>query len=1037
MAAGSVTVAALRHRPRQALLLVALAAVVTGAATLGPLCARAVEQSVLRTVVADAPPGDSVLVVSDSSDPPASPDELAAAVRSEVPTQFAAPVGGGEAPVVLTPPSGEGDRARTRLVSRDGLCPARLDLADGRCARVAGEIMLSQRAADRLDIRAGGTVEIRGGNPDSGGVVQTATVVGLYQPVDTTTRYWAGRGPAPAVVTPAAEKNPVPTVDDAFTVWETLGSAAWPELRSHLDLAMRPQQPDLRALEEIRGATEALDDQARTLGAGATSGYAPLLESIDQQRAQARTVIPLLAVQLAVLGAVVLTFVCAAATEQRRPEIALARLRGHRALGAAVMMLRELGLLVAIGVVLGTGLGWLVSGLAARLWLEPGVELETRLPLLLAAGGALVAGLLAVAAAGLPTLNQPLTSLLRRVPQRASTLQVGLVEGAVVAAAAAGLVTTLSGDGGPVALLAPGLLAIAGGLLLTQVAVAAAGPAASWAMRSGRLTWGLTGLQIARRPALRRQTAIITVACALAVFAVDAWMVADRNRADRSTVEAGAAVVLGVDAATPKALRDAMLDIDPDGRFATPVVQSRSATPTGPRTTAVEPEAFARIAQWGDDANRPSNVQLGALQPKTAPPLPIPEGSSEISVDASFSIQAQTRPPGFRGELRPFSLTLGLTPATGDQVFVELGRLRSGEHTYRAPVSCAGCRLTNIYIDRFAGDSFPAGLELKVDEIAVGAAGDLRPLDLGPPSTDAWQVVPFQNFTPTAEVDPDEPLTIRDPESFAGVIVQRGDRPAVTPALAAGDLPQPFRGEPSAADVDLVLAPDLSGGEHLYTVVSTIPAVPRSGSRALLVDLGTTTHLVNGTTVQTSYDVWLAADDPAREQALRKALDEHGLQVVSRDSTALHAAELSREGPTLALRLALLAGLAALVLGAAVLVVGSATSGGSRARDLAGLRMVGVPARTLRRAAVREHLVVTVLGVGAGAVLGLVAAQVALPEIPLFADESSRVPLVLDPAWPAVGATVLITLVVLSLVSVAVGRAVAAAATTDRLRESR
>ena len=73
MAAGSVTVAALRHRPRQAMLVVALAAVVTGAAALGPLYARAVEQSVVRNVVQDAPPASSTLVVTDRSDPPAAP----------------------------------------------------------------------------------------------------------------------------------------------------------------------------------------------------------------------------------------------------------------------------------------------------------------------------------------------------------------------------------------------------------------------------------------------------------------------------------------------------------------------------------------------------------------------------------------------------------------------------------------------------------------------------------------------------------------------------------------------------------------------------------------------------------------------------------------------------------------------------------------------------------------------------------------------------------------------------------------------------
>ena len=45
MAARSVTVAALQYRPRQAVLVVVLSAVVTAAAVLGPLYARSVEQS--------------------------------------------------------------------------------------------------------------------------------------------------------------------------------------------------------------------------------------------------------------------------------------------------------------------------------------------------------------------------------------------------------------------------------------------------------------------------------------------------------------------------------------------------------------------------------------------------------------------------------------------------------------------------------------------------------------------------------------------------------------------------------------------------------------------------------------------------------------------------------------------------------------------------------------------------------------------------------------------------------------------------------
>ncbi len=90
MAAGSVTAAALRHRPRQGALMVLLSAVVTAAAALGPLYARAVEQSVLRNVVADADPADRMLVVTDASDKPSAPRRLARVVHGQVPSVRAA-----------------------------------------------------------------------------------------------------------------------------------------------------------------------------------------------------------------------------------------------------------------------------------------------------------------------------------------------------------------------------------------------------------------------------------------------------------------------------------------------------------------------------------------------------------------------------------------------------------------------------------------------------------------------------------------------------------------------------------------------------------------------------------------------------------------------------------------------------------------------------------------------------------------------------------------------------------------------------------
>jgi hypothetical protein len=86
---------------------------------------------------------------------------------------------------------------------------------------------------------------------------------------------------------------------------------------------------------------------------------------------------------------------------------------------------------------------------------------------------------------------------------------------------------------------------------------------------------------------------------------------------------------------------------------------------------------------------------------------------------------------------------------------------------------------------------------------------------------------------------------------------------------------------------------------------------------------------------------------------------------------------------------------------------------------------------------VREHLVVAILGVIAGSVLGLIAAEAALPQIPLFATPNRLLPLVLAPAWVPVAATVLGCLVLLGVVSVVVGRALAASAVPARLREGR
>jgi putative ABC transport system permease protein len=1049
MASGTLTAAALRHRPGQAVLIVILAGVVSASAALGPLYARAAEQSVLRTVLSEAPAADRGIVVTSSNNRPPSPQQLAAGVGGVRTRGYGAPIGGADVSVTVRgfTISGGSTEAAAQLTSRVGLC-RHLVLVTGTCTESAAggsAVLVSQGNARAFDIGVGDQLRLSDANDHT--IALTATVAGIYRPFDASGDFWFGRS-ANAAIPPTRQGESSPTVLDAiFASWPTLDSVPFSQLRTHADLPLRLDSIDLRDLAALLDGAGAIDEKARALQASSVTALASLIAASNDQREQARTVIPLLAIQLAVLGVFVLGFVCAAATEARRPEVALARLRGQRSVGAAALLLRELGLLVVVGAAAGGAAGWLVAKVATARWLAPGVELELRWPVLAAIATAAIAGVLAVLVTAAPTLRQPLVSLLRRVPPRASALQVGLLEGTLIAAAAAGEVTLLAtsdraagaatgASQSPVALLAPGLLAIAGGLLLAQAVVPASGLLARRALVSGRVVRALAGTQVARRPALRRLIAIITVACALLVFAVDTWEVAARNRATRAGVENGAPVVLTVDAPNAGTLRSAVLGIDPHQQFATPVVTASSAGSGGPQMTAVEPAAFARIASWGSADRRPAAATLRKLDEETVPSLRLTGERLQMRIRARFTGESNdlNAPPPTP---RPLHVVLHLLTVRDGRTFsVGLpSRLRQGSFSYDAVMPCAeGCVLRGVEIERDFGDFEGVKLKFAIERIRTGPMGGAgTDIDLGPVSAATWQAVPNDNGDEVT-VDPEHPISFTAETFGSFLAVQRGDVPVTVPALIAGDVLDREFG-PTFPDPP-ALAPDLTGVEATYDVAGRVAQVPRTGAKGVLVNLDLLDETAQPTT-QTAYAVWLAADDPPREARLIDDLQHRGIVVTARDSTHDHQVALAGEGATLALRLALLAGVVSLVLVVFVLLVGVATSSASRARDLAGLRLVGVPERVVRAAAVRENVTVAALGTVAGVSLGLIAAQAALPRLPLFARPGPHLPVTHEPAWVAVGVAGTTCLVLLVLVSMFVGRSLAASATPERLRQDR
>ena len=313
--------------------------------------------------------------------------------------------------------SGGSKQAAAQLTSREGLC-RHLVLVAGSCLDPdgnPGSVLVSQRNADLFHIEPGDVLSLTDANNSKVGLHghRCRHLPGLRCQRRVLVRSTRQRGD-PAT---AAGRGHAASVRRGLHRWPTLHSQRFSTLRTHADLPLRIQAVDLRNL--CRRARRAARDRADRLAPfrrPPSRALPELVAASNSQRKQTRIVIPALAIQLAVLGVVVLAFVCAAATEARRPEVALARLRGQRSGGAAALLLRELGLLILIGSVVGGAVGWLVATFASARWLAPGVTLELRWPVFAAVAAAAVAGLLAVAVTAAPTLRQPLVSLLRRVP---------------------------------------------------------------------------------------------------------------------------------------------------------------------------------------------------------------------------------------------------------------------------------------------------------------------------------------------------------------------------------------------------------------------------------------------------------------------------------------------------------------------------------------------------------------------------------------------------------------------------------------------
>ena len=174
------------------------------------------------------------------------------------------------------------------------------------------------------------------------------------------------------------------------------------------------------------------------------------------------------------------------------------------------------------------------------------------------------------------------------------------------------------------------------------------------------------------------------------------------------------------------------------------------------------------------------------------------------------------------------------------------------------------------------------------------------------------------------------------------------------------------------------------------TPVGVVPTLPMVGRNAALVDLALAERAESGTTIDTTYQVWLSASAPP---AIIRRLRQLGVQIGPAVDAAAARSLLDHGGLALAYDLALIVSPAVLILGLGAVGFGFVSEGRLRRRELVSLRLSGVSARVARRALLLENGAVLFTVLVVGGLVGFAGAALALPSLPEFADGTGGIPI--------------------------------------------
>lgn len=711
--------------------------------------------------------------------------------------------------------------------------------------------------------------------------------------------------------------------------------------------------------------------------------------------AQAADTSAVLVAPLLVLGLVAVPSTARELAEARRAEIGLARLRGVQGGELSALASTEPLLVLVLGGLLGLGVGDLSGRLAVRL-LAPAAEPRGAGLAAVEAGLAIVVvGLVAVVAAMTRALGEPLSEQVRsaRRPRPAGALGVfGLVlllVGAVVASYRA----SVSGN-------EPDALVLAGpalvGLAVGQLVVWAVQLLASALVRPSR-KGGLAGFLAVRRLArvadvatpLRLVVAAATVATLAATGATQVASWADET----SRLRAGGPQQVLLDATAGEAL-SLTRELDPDGRYlmAAVLVPGTGSVPAR--------RAYLDLSRF--------DAVLGDFYAGT--PVEPVVGRMHDLINAGMTSDGDTLEVGVRGVSSrtsgPISpvVTVAYVDSTGASAYAQLSLsigLDGREATGSAPLpGCsAGCTIAMVSAGRTPGDST---LPWVIDRLDFGGV-DALALDWRPGEEDTGARV-------GGLLQVDDGLLVRTATGVLQGLPDIGTLPVLATTSAT------WEGRPGAQSP--------GGDDRDAQVLGRAAALPLVEADGLLLDLPTADVGAAPTVPIAEVSVLAAADTPTAVLDRLSARADSAVRTLAevKEQTTLQS------GATQAGVYAVMAGACLL---AALLALATAFSRqrASWRRDLAALRVIGVPARVLVATARREVLILAVAAALGTAVGGVLAVRLLLSHLALVSVPDHAVALVTS---VAPGPTVAGALAAAVVVGVVVGRGRSVAARRSR-----